>query len=97
MKAISMNAFIEDESESAIISQYNGNVVTDIVPWYVQSIQSDCSIRSEYISYPPPRRGISELSPIKFSFCMFPIAQSHGTIWLYPSFRSVLDIYYPQA
>ncbi len=26
------------------------------VTWYVQSVQPDCSIRSECISYPPPRR-----------------------------------------
>ncbi len=26
-----------------------------LVPWYVQTVESDCSIHGEYISYPLPR------------------------------------------
>ncbi len=30
-----------------------------VVLWYIQTVQSNFSIRGEYISYPPPRRCIS--------------------------------------
>ncbi len=31
-------------------------VFVHLVPWYIQTIQSDCSIHGEYIPYPPPSR-----------------------------------------
>ena len=40
----------------------HGNGICIIVPWYVQNVQSDCSIPGDYISYPPPRRWISKPS-----------------------------------
>ncbi len=43
----------EDFTVSHTISHSNKLTCT----WYVQIVQSNCSIRGEYISYPPPRRG----------------------------------------
>ena len=28
-----------------------------LVPWYIQTVQSDCSIQGEYITYPPQKNG----------------------------------------
>ncbi len=38
-----------------------------------------------------------QVRSIKISFCMFPIAQTHGTSWLHPSVCLVWDLHNPQG
>ncbi len=64
-----------------------------LVPWLVQTVQSYCSICSDYISY-PPTGGDEVNNPIKISFCTF---RAKDTSRLHHSIQSEWEICHPRA